>query len=194
MIAIDIRRKTFDNKTVLENIRFSIDKGELICLLGPSGCGKTTLLNILAGLDSRFEGQVDQTQCAYMFQEPRLLPWRTLRQNLELIKNAPERIDELLKLSNLENDQHQFPTKVSLGMQRRAALARCLLVDPELIIMDEPMVSLDKPMADAMRDQIQQLRKKNPDLAILYVTHDLEEARKLADRTLTLGGQPTSLV
>lgn len=193
MIEIDIRRKSFEKVTVLENVRFQLAPGELVCLLGPSGCGKTTLLNLLAGLDTQFEGNISPSLCTYMFQEPRLLPWRSLRQNLELVRDDAERIDELLELCALSESQHQFPTKVSLGMQRRTALARCLLMQPQLILMDEPMVSLDKTMADTMRHQIQLMRDRDPNLSILYVTHDINEAHEMADRFILLDGHPSTV-
>lgn len=194
MIKVDIKSKTFDNnQTILSDINFEISPGELICVLGSSGTGKTTLLNIVAGIDTRYEGSVSKARCAYAFQEPRLLPWRTLRQNLELVKNDPEKIDELLKMSGLSEAQNQFPTRISLGMARRAALARCLLVEPELVLMDEPMVSLDMTMANAMRQQLQLMRKKHPLLAVLYITHDIDEAVELADRIIILSGSPATI-
>lgn len=193
MINIHIRHKAFGEKTVLKDLQFDLQAGELVCLLGPSGCGKTTLLNILAGLDSDYEGSVSQQRCAYMFQEPRLLPWRTLRQNLELVSADQQQIEQLLTSTGLQDAQHEYPPRVSLGMQRRIALARCLLMNPDLILMDEPMVSLDNAMAKKMRAQIQQLRKQKPELSILYVTHDIDEASELGDRILILGGHPTSL-
>lgn len=195
MINVRIESKQFKQSTqVLGNIEFSVEPGELICILGNSGTGKTTLLNIIAGLDKNFRGSVSEAKCAYMFQEPRLLPWRTVRQNLEIIRDDPARIDELLNICALTEAQHQFPTQISLGMARRAALARCLLVEPEMVLMDEPMVSLDSSMATTMRDQLGIMRTQRPEIAVLYVTHDIEEALALADRLIVLSGRPAEVI
>ncbi|MEH6650842.1 MAG: ATP-binding cassette domain-containing protein [Motiliproteus sp.] len=133
---------------------------------------------------------------SYMFQQPRLLPWRTVRQNLQLVIDADRyhRIEPLLASMGLAGSAELYPSALSVGMERRVALARSLIVDPQLILMDEPFVSLDPPTATEMRQQVRRIRQQRPDTSILFVTHDLREAISLADRILILGGDPTRVL
>lgn len=196
MTLLRIERKAYAGKPLFENFELSLVPGELLCLLGASGCGKTSLLQLIAGLDSDFSGCLERPESvSYMFQQPRLLPWRTVRQNLALVLSSEQlpRIDPLLEQMGLSGSADLFPCSLSLGMARRVALARALIVEPELILMDEPFVSLDPPTAAQMRQLICQLRQLRPHTSILLVTHDLREAVALADRILLLGGQPTRI-
>jgi NitT/TauT family transport system ATP-binding protein len=181
---------------VYRSFRLSVEPGTFLCLLGPSGIGKTTLLNMIAGLDSDFEGRIvfhgrGTPRIAYAFQSPRLLPWRTLLENLLLVlpstSEARERIEILLQEVGLADAAHVYPERLSLGMQRRAALARAFAVEPDLLLMDEPFVSLDEPTADRLRDLLCRLLERHP-ATVLFVTHDSREALRLADRILLLEG------
>ncbi|WP_207061186.1 ABC transporter ATP-binding protein [Motiliproteus sp. SC1-56] len=205
MIRLQVDAKDYGARRLFEAFDIRVAPGELLCLLGPSGCGKTTLLNIIAGLDTDYAGtltgpragpSVDGPAVGYMFQQPRLLPWRTLRQNLQLVVDPEHyhRIAPLLAQMGLGEYIDSYPNRLSLGMARRAALARCLIIDPGLILMDEPFVSLDPPTAAEMRQRIQALRRRRHDRSILLVTHDLREAVQLADRILVLGGSPTRVL
>lgn len=190
-----IEGRTFE-RAVLADIKLTIKPGERLCLLGPSGIGKTTLLNLLASLDQGYGKGVWQgqkPQISYLFQQPRLLPWRTLLQNLLLVEPNEPAVMALLKEVGLAEHINQFPTRLSLGMARRAALVRCLLLKPDIVLMDEPLVSLDPVTAVQMRQLIERLIGKNPDRALIYVTHDIEEALKLADRIVLLNGSPASI-
>lgn len=195
-LAVDIRRKSFGEQTILANIAFDAAPGERIALLGPSGVGKSTLLSLIAGLDRNVEGDVitpDRT--AMVFQAPRLLPWRTLAQNLKIAVPEASDADARAALAEvgLKDAADQHPEKVSLGMQRRAALARSLLAKPDLLLMDEPLVSLDVEAAKSMRA----LLIKTLDLTgatALIATHDRREALFLADRVLEIGGAPATLI
>ena len=195
-LSIDIKRKDFGPATVLEKIAFTAKPGERIALLGPSGVGKSTLLSLIAGLDTDYDGTITTTgRTAMIFQAPRLLPWRSLIQNL--LVAVPEASDAdaraALAKVGLRFAADQHPEKVSLGMQRRAALARALLAKPDLLLMDEPLVSLDVEAAKAMRA----LLLKTLDLtgaAALIATHDRREALFLADRVLEIGGAPATLI
>lgn len=197
MIRLVIEHKRLAMRTLYRDFELQLDAGELVCLLGPSGCGKTTLLNLMAGLDSRFEGRLeglDRCRLGYLFQEPRLLPWRTVAENLSLV--APARTDQLqplLRDLELEGCDHQYPGQLSLGMARRVALARALMVEPQLLLLDEPFVSLDPPTAQAMQRVLQRVRQRYPAMAVLMVSHDVREALALADRILVLGGAPTAV-
>ncbi len=195
-LSVDIRRKSFGDKTILANIAFRAEAGERIALLGPSGVGKSTLLSLIAGLDAEVEGVITVPgRTAMVFQAPRLLPWRSLAQNLLI--TVPDATDAEARAALAEvglgeaADQH--PEKVSLGMQRRAALARALLAKPDLLLMDEPLVSLDVEAAKSMRG----LLLKTLDLTgatTLIATHDRREALFLADRVLEIGGAPATLI
>ncbi len=196
-LSVEVRAKRFGAAQVLGRIAFTLAAGETAALLGPSGVGKSTLLAIIAGIDADFEGAVvrPEGRVAMVFQTPRLLPWRTLAENIALIPGAGglERARALLARVGLADAADQHPERVSLGMQRRAALARALAVRPALLLMDEPMVSLDAESARAMRDLVTQALAETG-AAALIATHDRREALALAGRLLELGGAPATLL
>ncbi|WP_026223843.1 ABC transporter ATP-binding protein [Methylosarcina fibrata] len=186
----------------IADLDFSLESGEFVCLVGPSGCGKTTLLNIVAGLDLDYEGDITladqhvQPKIGYVFQNPRLLPWRTVRENIELATTgepSPRVIDSLLEAMQLSRSQHVYPERLSLGMSRRAAIIRAFAIDPELLLMDEPFVSLDTPTARQVRELLVKLWQQRPH-TVLFVTHDLREAIALADRLIFLSAAPMTVV
>jgi sulfonate transport system ATP-binding protein len=191
-IRIRVSRKTFpavrdrEAQTVLRDISFDVAPRSFVVLTGPSGCGKSTLLNIVAGLDKDYEGVIDlgpgRDSMAYIFQSPRLLPWRTIQQNLELA--LPDNDPRLAKIPEM---------RVSLGMQRRAALARGFLLEPEILLMDEPFVSLDDPTAQSLRQLLIELWNSNP-TTVIFVTHDRAEAVQLGTRILRLAPGKASVV
>ena len=208
-LDVDIRGKTYpqvagtEQRTVIENLKFSLTSNQFVCLVGPSGCGKTTLLNIVGGLDKDFEGCIKITQdrkpdptIGYVFQNPRLLPWRTARENIELVLQPGEnneQIDILLKAMGLADIAHAYPQRLSLGMSRRVALARAFAIQPDLLIMDEPFVSLDPSTAERVRRLLLEIWEQRP-LIVLFVTHDLREAIALSDRVLVLSESPMTVV
>ena len=197
-LAVALEEKRFgDAAPVLGPIAFALAPGERAALLGPSGVGKSTLLMLLAGLDPRFSGRIARPEgrLAMIFQTPRLLPWRTLAENIALVPGAggAERGRALLAEVGLGEAADLHPERVSLGMQRRAALARALAVSPALMLMDEPLVSLDPDNARAMRALI--LRALDASgAAALISTHDRREALALCDRVIELGGAPARIV
>jgi len=205
-LSINITDKSYTNpsknehKQVIKNLQLNLNKHEFVCLVGPSGCGKTTLLNILAGLDSDFLGSISQTdsltspKVGYVFQNPRLLPWRTVQENIELASEAKiEAIEFLLKIMGLEKEKQSFPAHLSLGMNRRVAIIRAFATDPDLLLMDEPFVSLDPPTARLAQQLLINLWSERPH-KILFVTHDLREAITLADRLVFLHSNPMSVI
>jgi NitT/TauT family transport system ATP-binding protein len=208
-IRITVSSKTFPSgkrgacAPIIADLSLVLAEGEFVCLVGPSGCGKSTLLNIVAGLDTDFEGSIDfglghtSPRIGYVFQEPRLLPWRTVRQNIELALPPGERdpalVHHLLDAMELSGVQHQYPERLSLGMSRRVALVRAFAIQPTLLLMDEPFVSLDAPIARSIRQLLIRVWQERPH-TVLFVTHDLREAICLADRLAFLCAAPTSIV
>ena len=186
-------------RQVLGRLRFEVTEGERVVLTGPSGCGKTTLLNLVAGIDRDFEGAITTppaTRLAYVFQEPRLLPWRTVEQNLALVLPEPPngaRIARALREVGLEEAGRTFASRLSLGMARRVAIARALVVEPQILLLDEPFVSLDEPTARRLRLLLLDLLARHR-ITTLFVTHQLSEAIMLADRLVVLGGTPAGVV
>jgi ABC-type nitrate/sulfonate/bicarbonate transport system ATPase subunit len=183
---------------VLDRLAFSLGGGEVGALVGPSGCGKTTLLRIIAGLDRDYQGSVvlpDHGRLGMVFQEPRLLPWRTLEQNVRLA--APQAtdasLDTLFRALGLDAHRHHFPGELSLGQARRAALARAFAVEPDLLLLDEPFVSLDDALAARLREELAELVNRRP-VTTLLVTHNVEEAIGLADRLFLLSPSPARLL
>jgi len=205
-VQISIHSKHFaknqptDQQPVIANLDLTLESGEFVCLVGPSGCGKTTLLNIVAGLDEAFQGKITLAQAhtrptiGYVFQNPRLLPWRSVRENIDLAaRTTPEIIDALLLTMNLSGIQNAYPEHLSLGMQRRIAIIRAFAVDPDILLLDEPFVSLDAPTARQVRQLLLQLWQERPHI-VLFVTHDLREAITLADRLVFLSSSPMQLL
>ncbi|MDI1229714.1 MAG: ATP-binding cassette domain-containing protein [Methylobacter sp.] len=203
-IQIQIDNKTYQAAAdpSIVDLKLSLTSEEFICLVGPSGCGKTTLLNIIAGLDNDYEGDIlvgqqhTSPKIGYVFQNPRLLPWRTVRENIELAVDkhqAREVIDAMLEAMQLTASQHSYPEHLSLGMSRRVAIIRAFAVDPEVLLMDEPFVSLDAPTARQVRELLLNLWQQRPH-TILFVTHDLREAIALADRLIFLSAAPMQVV
>lgn len=189
---------------VLQDICFDIGATEFIAVIGPSGCGKSTLLNIVAGLDQTFSGRVDwpadngNHRLGYVFQNPRLLPWLTVRENIRIVLDQSQarlvaHVDELLEAMELSRYADYHPGRISVGMQRRVALARAFAVEPQLLLMDEPFVSLDAPTANLLRALLLRVWEHHRG-RVLFVTHDLREATQLADRILFLSRGPAHLI
>ncbi|MFJ6679367.1 ABC transporter ATP-binding protein [Microbacterium sp. NPDC091382] len=200
----DVRRTFAGAKgavPVLRGVDLAIEPGEIVAIVGPSGCGKSTLLRLLAGLDAPSAGTVtvDGTplrdtdeRTAVAFQEPRLLPWRTISQNVALgmprgtaRATASARVAELLDLVGLTGAASLRPREVSGGMAQRASLARALARGPEVLLLDEPFGALDALTRLRMQDLLLDIHSAEPTTVVL-VTHDVEEALYLADRVLQL--------
>ncbi|MGV8894624.1 MAG: ABC transporter ATP-binding protein [Burkholderiaceae bacterium] len=206
-LSVDIRKKAYPNGyCAIENLAFSVRPGEFVAIVGPSGAGKTTLLKLIAGLDRELEGSIvfqsaPQTgpRIGFMFQEPRLMPWLTVQQNLELVL-SPQAcahpvvpLQDLLALVGLPDCAALFPDQLSGGMQRRVALLRAFIVEPDVLLMDEPFQSLDAPTANQLRILLQELWQRTRP-TVLFVTHSLREALSLADRILFLSAPPSHLI
>jgi ABC-type nitrate/sulfonate/bicarbonate transport system ATPase subunit len=168
-------------------------------LMGPSGCGKTTFLRILAGLDDRYTGKIvmpENARIGLMFQEPRLLPWRTVEQNIMLVADPSFTQDDLRELAQavgIPDMLQRYPHELSLGLARRVALARAFAAKPDLLLLDEPFVSLDERTADHLRELLVKVWSARPTTAVL-VTHNPREAILLADQLVLLAPRPTKVV
>jgi len=203
LLDVHIGRKAYQAASgqsleVLRDIAFALAPGEVCTLVGPSGCGKTTMLRIIAGLDRNYEGTLRRPpdgKLGMVFQEPRLLPWRTVTDNVRLV--APD-VDEaaltaLFDVLGLTAHRAHYPGELSLGLARRVALARAFAVKPELLLLDEPFVSLDNALAQRLRAELALLVERHA-MTTLLVTHDIDEAVRLADRVLLLSPRPARIV
>ena len=192
-------------RLALEGIDLEVAEGEFVCLLGPSGCGKTTLLNILSGLDRADSGTVEvratgggEVVSGYMFQEPRLLPWMSVTDNLRFVldergQHTSDRIAYWLAKVGLEGRGKDYPRQLSIGQRQRAAVARALLIDPDVLFMDEPFSSLDELTASLMRELLLELWSELG-CSVVFVTHNPMEATFLADRIAVMSPGPGRIV
>ena len=201
-LNVSITRKTLrtasgQTRSILHDVAFSVRRGEVCALLGPSGCGKTTLLRIVSGLDTDFEGRVAlpaEHKIGMVFQEPRLLPWRSVAQNLQLVGTSSQSdLEDIVASLRLSRHLDHFPGELSLGLARRVAIARAFAVRPDLLLLDEPFVSLDAALAARLREELLALVMTRK-ATTLIVTHDVEEAIAIADRIIVLSGPPGHLI
>lgn len=208
VIQLEGVNKRFDGQTVLENISLQVWPGEIVALLGASGGGKSTLLNIISGLLSADGGDITLQgeniarfsqwhDVAYLFQEDRLLPWRTVRQNVNFAlentsltrRERQQRVESALQLVGMENVAAKWPHQLSGGMRSRIALARSLVAEPQILLMDEPFSRLDPQTRSAMHAELLRICALKK-MTVVIVTHDVEEAVILADRIVILQPNP----
>lgn len=190
-MMLDLPGKSFGARAVLGPIRLALAPGERLAILGPSGIGKTTLLRIVAGLDPEFPQPAART--ALVFQEPTLLPWRTALDNITLATGcSPGTAREWLAAAGLAGHEAHVPRQLSLGQQRRLALARAFAARPELLLMDEPFASLDAETAARMLELTDALLTRSG-AGMILITHDAAEADQLRARKLRLSGSPAML-
>lgn len=208
MIEVSNLSKTYENGyEALKNVNFSIQKGELVCLLGPSGCGKSTLLNIISGLldatsgDIKFDGQSvigvapEKRDIGFVFQNYALFPHMTAEENVMFPltvgkgkiskKEARKNVQKYLKLTHIEDIAHKKPGQLSGGQQQRVAIARALVQQPKVLLMDEPLSNLDARLRLQIREEIRALVKE-VGITTIFVTHDQEEALSIGDRIILL--------
>jgi NitT/TauT family transport system ATP-binding protein len=192
--------------TAVEGVSLSVKDGEVVSLIGPSGCGKSTLLNLASGLDQPTAGEVfvDATRVvgpsshvAFMLQKDLLLPWRSIRENVELgleiqgvsRSEQRERAMNWLRQCHLADFANHFPHQLSGGMRQRAALARTLVLEPSVLLLDEPFSALDAQTKMVLQQDLAVSIKVNGKTALL-ITHDLAEAAALSDRVLVMSKRP----
>jgi NitT/TauT family transport system ATP-binding protein len=198
--------KTYAGTTdpVMAGVDLEVQAGELVAIIGPSGCGKSTLLNLLAGLTDVTEGSVDvardDLRSAYVFQNPRLLPWRSVRANVEFGLEqlgttgaaARAKAESALELVHLGGHGDKYPHQLSGGMQQRAALARGLALDPDLLLLDEPFGALDALTRSYLQEELLGIVSALGTTTLL-VTHDIDEALLLADRVVVMSSRPARI-
>ncbi len=191
-------------------IRFDIGNGEFVAIVGPSGCGKSTLLHMIAGLTRPTAGQIllqgkpilgTRHDIGIVFQDPVLLPWRTVKENVLLpaavrksvLSSASARAAELIDLVGLSGFENKYPSELSGGMQQRVGIARALLLDPSLLLLDEPFGALDSMTREQMNVELLKIWSESRKTVVL-ITHDINEAVFLADRVLVMSARPGRIV
>jgi NitT/TauT family transport system ATP-binding protein len=202
MARVDIQRltkifpapqKEGEPVTAIADISFEVDGNVFVSIVGPSGCGKSTLLNILSGVETPTAGKVSVTEdgrparLGYVFQDARLLPWRTVMDNMLYVRDddGEEKATRYLDMVGLAHTHDMFPGQLSGGMQQRVGIARAFSVEPDLLLMDEPFSHLDAITARSLRDHLQELWTATRK-TVLFVTHDVVEAVQLSDRIIVL--------
>ena len=212
IIAFENVGVAFGGEQIYERLSFDVRRGEFVCILGPSGCGKSTLLRMIGGLLDVNVGRVSVdgraprdawSEIAFVFQSPRLVPWRTALDNVllgsELRFGASDkeqqraRANELLRLVGLGGDTRKYPSMLSGGERQRVAIARALAVDPKIVLMDEPFSALDPNMRGRMRSEMERIWLETAK-TVVFVTHDIEESLQLADRIVVLSNKPTRVL
>jgi len=182
--------------TAIDELSFTVDGFVFVSVVGPSGCGKSTLLNIVSGIDTPSSGRVTVSEgdrparLGYVFQDPRLLPWRTVMQNMLYVIDEPatpakQRAERYLDMVGLHDAGDKFPGQLSGGMQQRVGIARAFAVEPDFLLMDEPFSHLDAITARSLREQLQEIWAQTKK-TVLFVTHDVAEAVQLSDRILVM--------
>ncbi len=205
-ISLTFKPKNRDSVTALKELTLDVAKGEFVSLVGPSGCGKSTFLNVLLGLLKPDGGEIRLNgkqitgpgqERAMVFQEFGLLPWRTVLANVELgleLKGVQasvrrERAMELIKMAGLAGFASHYPHELSGGMKQRVGLARALVTDPEVLLMDEPFAALDAQTRDLMQMELLQIWDRTKK-TVVFVTHSIEEAAYLSDRVIVISARP----
>jgi len=205
-------REDGSDMLVLDKVSFDTKEFGITCLLGPSGCGKSTLLNAISGLERLDQGRIDvvshngvskdhDARLGYVFQDARLLNWKSVEQNLTFALRGmdipqaewPERLDKYLSLVGLAEFRRQFPLYLSGGMRQRVGLARGLVIEPEVLLMDEPFSKLDQLTARRLREESLQICARLKQTTVM-VTHDVEEAAYMGDRIVILRARPARIV
>jgi NitT/TauT family transport system ATP-binding protein len=203
---------SFGHEKIYDRLSFEVRRGEFVCILGPSGCGKSTSLRMIGGLLDISAGRITVDgraprdawpEIAFVFQSPRLVPWRTALDNVMLgselrfgaseAKRRKTRALELLELVGLSGDAGKYPSMLSGGERQRVAIARALAVDPKIVLMDEPFSALDPNMRARMRVEMERIWSETGK-TVVFVTHDIEEALQLSDCTVVLSNKPTRVL
>jgi NitT/TauT family transport system ATP-binding protein len=212
IIVFDNVGVSFGQEQIFDRLSFEVRRGEFVCILGPSGCGKSTSLRMIGGLLDINSGNITVDglaprdawpEIAFVFQSPRLVPWRTALENVMLgselrfgsgaVNQRRTRAGELLELVGLAGDAGKYPSMLSGGERQRVAIARALAINPKIVLMDEPFSALDPNMRARMRGEMERIWSETGK-TVVFVTHDIDEALQLADRTVVLSNKPTRVL
>lgn len=198
--------KSFNNLKVLDNITFKVKDNSFTCIIGESGCGKTTLLRIVSGLEKADSGEIlfngkklEINDVGFVFQDDRLLPWRTTLKNVAFglevrnDKRALEKAKDVLRFVGLEEFENYYPKQLSGGMRQLVGIARALAINPKILLMDEPFASLDAQTRNRMQAELLDIWNEEKK-TVLFVTHNIDEAVYLADKIIVLSKRPARVV
>lgn len=202
LILKDIR-KSYDGNVIFDNFNIEFSEGNICCILGASGCGKTSLLNIIGGILKPDYGNIEGIEnksISYIFQEPRLLPWKTVRDNIDFVlsremdpSERKTKLDELLKLVDMESFADYYPSQLSGGMSQRVSLARAFALPSQIILMDEPLSGLDVSLKRNILNRFVGIWT-NDRRTVIYVTHDIDEALMLGNEIFVIGERPVKVL
>jgi NitT/TauT family transport system ATP-binding protein len=196
-------RKSFDGLEIFNDFSISFVKGTINCILGPSGCGKSTLLNIINGTvlpDSGINEGFSELRLSYVFQEPRLLPWKTVKENIAFVlkermegEELQKHLDEYISLVQLKKFSDYYPSALSGGMKQRVSLARAFSYDSDVILMDEPFKALDYKLKNNLTEQFVKLWEKDK-RTVIFVTHDVDEALQIGHQIFLFSNHPVQIM
>lgn len=195
--------KSFNGKEIIKDFNIQFTEGIITCILGPSGCGKTTLLNLIGGILQPDSGQCSgftDRKISYIFQEPRLLPWKTVRGNIEFVlpdelasTERKEKADELIRRVNLCEFADYYPGQLSGGMKQRVSIARAFASSSDIILMDEPLNGLDFSLKQNMLKWFSQIWQADR-RTVIFVTHDIDEALAIGNEVYVFSQAPVRVV
>lgn len=200
--------KSYSGKTIYKDFCMEISEGTISCILGPSGCGKTTLLNIIGGIEAPDGGSMEGFEgkkLSYIFQEPRLLPWKTVKENIEFVLDCSSKgekmsaadreaeADMLIKKVELQDFANYYPAKLSGGMKQRVSIARAFTVNSNIVLMDEPLNGLDINLKHNMLQWFSQLWQKDR-RTVIFVTHDVDDALMLGSDIYLFSKAPVQVI
>jgi NitT/TauT family transport system ATP-binding protein len=196
MIELNNLTKRYDRKILFNNFSLKIKDNEITTILGPSGCGKTTLLKMISGLDHNFDGSiigVDPSEISFIFQEPRLLNWKSVYDNIAFVTDQEKVINEALRLVDLEKEKNVYPKNLSGGMKQRVAIARAFAYPSKLLLMDEGFSGLDLKIKLELIDYFIKIWEKDKK-TVIHITHDIDEALLLSDRVIQFSTSPVNIL
>lgn len=210
MIEIKGLNKSYDGLQVLNDVNLKIEDGQFVSIIGPSGCGKSTLINIISGLDGASDGEIlidgkkvdgTNTDRIMVFQNAALFPWLNVFENVafglkNLTKSSEEiklKVNEILKKVHLHKFKDKYPHQLSGGMKQRVSIARSIIMDPKILLMDEPFSALDEQTRMLLHNELQQIWMETKK-TIIFVTHNIREAVKLSDRVVVMGARPGVII
>jgi NitT/TauT family transport system ATP-binding protein len=196
MIELSNVNKKFDENIIFNNFSLKINDNEITTILGPSGCGKTTLLKMISGIDSNFTGNIngmDPSKISFIFQEPRLLKWKSVYDNIAFVTDNKKVIDEALRLVDLESQKNLYPKNLSGGMKQRVAIARAFAYPSKLLLMDEGFTGLDLKIKLELIEYFIKIWEKDQK-TVIHITHDIDEALLLSDRVIQFSRNPIKVL